>query len=111
MAWYRRVTKLIEENEISVFIGGTEKKRLSMVSKEFAKYLETLLFPVKLYELAHSDEVKSVFWSSDRIAVKLNTEILGKECFRPEIFNVADHKHVFRQLSYYGFTRTVREGQ
>lgn len=81
-----------------------------MVSKEFAKYLEPLLFPVKLYELAQSDEAKSVYWSRDGIAVKLNTEILGQECFRPEIFNVADHKHVFRQLSYYGFCRTERKG-
>lgn len=82
-----------------------------MVSREFAKFLEPLLFPVKLYELAHSEQVRSVYWSADGVAVKLNTELLSKEVFRPEIFNVADHKHVFRQLSYYGFTRTVREGK
>ena len=82
-----------------------------MVSTALAKYLNNLLFPVKLYELAHSEEVKSVSWSEDGKCVKLDIDVLGEECFRPEIFNVADHKHVFRQLSYYGFCRTQRVGR
>lgn len=81
-----------------------------MVSRSFARELEPLLFPIKLYKLASSEEVKSIQWSRKGTAIKLNAKTV-KECFVTGVFHVNDHKHVFRQLSYYGFHRISKDGE
>ncbi|GIY46820.1 hypothetical protein CEXT_722471 [Caerostris extrusa] len=73
-----------------------------MVSEKLAKSMEGASFPTKIFILAHSSEISSITWSKSGNSVLVH-KINVKECFMPQIFNVKNTLHLYRQFVYYNF--------